>query len=159
MSLEAFFKSLFITNAIRHAKIKGAPRSVRPMPPSGEVRSGSDQADDMLANERLDSAAAKSEPVIATRIIEIPVLYDDPWTRETLMRFRERIRIQRNRSRIRGTQQQFRRNRRVHQGAFKCTLVRLDGRLCLGVPWLYQMVERNADSGAEYLRRARTHPS
>jgi len=47
--------------------------------------------DDMLAElKRLDSAAAKSEPVIATRIIEIPVLYDDPWTRETLMRFRER---------------------------------------------------------------------
>jgi urea carboxylase len=27
---------------------------------------------------------------LKTRIIEIPVLYDDPWTRETLMRFRER---------------------------------------------------------------------
>jgi urea carboxylase len=27
---------------------------------------------------------------LKTRIIEIPVLYNDPWTRETLMRFRER---------------------------------------------------------------------
>ena len=27
---------------------------------------------------------------LPTRIIEIPVLYNDPWTRETLMRFRER---------------------------------------------------------------------
>lgn len=47
--------------------------------------------DDMLAElKRLDSAAGKSDPVIATRIIEIPVFYDDPWTNETLMRFRER---------------------------------------------------------------------
>ena len=28
--------------------------------------------------------------MIQTRIIEVPVFYDDPWTRETLMRFRER---------------------------------------------------------------------
>ncbi len=27
---------------------------------------------------------------LPTRIVEIPVLYNDPWTRETLMRFRER---------------------------------------------------------------------
>ena len=35
-------------------------------------------------------AAAKAKPVIKSRIIEIPVLYNDPWTHETLMRFRER---------------------------------------------------------------------
>jgi urea carboxylase len=28
--------------------------------------------------------------LLATRIIEIPVLYNDPWTHETLMRFRDR---------------------------------------------------------------------
>ena len=92
MSLEAFFKSLFITNAIRHAKIKGVTE-ICPANASYQVKFDPDliKPDDMLAElKRLDSAAAKSEPVIATRIIEIPVLYDDPWTRETLMRFRER---------------------------------------------------------------------
>lgn len=29
-------------------------------------------------------------PPVDTRLIEIPVLYDDPWTRETLLRFRDR---------------------------------------------------------------------
>ena len=29
-------------------------------------------------------------PLLKTRIVEIPVYYNDPWTHETLMRFRER---------------------------------------------------------------------
>ena len=40
--------------------------------------------------KRLESAADTSDRSLKTRIIEIPVLYNDPWTRETLMRFRER---------------------------------------------------------------------
>jgi acetyl-CoA carboxylase, biotin carboxylase subunit len=92
MSLEAFFKSLFITNAVRDAKIKGVTE-ICPANASYQVKFDPDliKPDDMLAElKRLDSAAEKSEPVIATRIIEIPVLYNDPWTNETQMRFRER---------------------------------------------------------------------
>jgi len=92
MSLEAFFKGLFITNAVRDARIKGVT-AICPANASYQVKFDPDviKPDDMLAElKRLDSAAGKSEPVIATRIIEIPVLYDDPWTNETLMRFRER---------------------------------------------------------------------
>src|SRR4030081_240942 len=92
MSLEAFFKSLFITNAGRDAKIKGVTE-ICPAKPSYQGKFDPDliKPDDMLAElKRMDSAAEKSEPVIATRIIEIPVLYNDPWTHETLMRFRER---------------------------------------------------------------------
>src|SRR6202140_1092555 len=92
MSLEAFFKSLFITNAVHDAKIKGVTE-ICPANASYQVKFDPDliKPDDMLTElKRLDSAAEKSEPVIATRIIEIPVLYDDPWTNETLMRFRER---------------------------------------------------------------------
>jgi len=46
----------------------------------------------MLAElKRLEQGADKaSSSVLKTRIIEIPVLYNDPWTNETLMRFRER---------------------------------------------------------------------
>ena len=92
MSLEAFFKSLFITNAVRDAKIKGVAE-ICPANASYQVKFDPDliKPDDMLAElKRLDTATEKSEPVIATRIIEIPVLYNDPWTHETLMRFRER---------------------------------------------------------------------
>ena len=38
----------------------------------------------------MESVADSAEKRLSTRIIEIPVLYKDPWTHETLMRFRER---------------------------------------------------------------------
>src|SRR6266436_10267434 len=73
MSLEAFFKSLFITNAVRDSNIKGVTE-ICPANASYQVKfdPGLIKPDDMLAElKRLDSAAAKSEPVIATRIIEL----------------------------------------------------------------------------------------
>jgi urea carboxylase len=45
----------------------------------------------MLAElKRIEETAEHAEPVLKTRIVEIPVFYNDPWTHETLMRFRER---------------------------------------------------------------------
>src|SRR5215470_3291404 len=92
MSLEAFFKSLFVTNAVRDARIKGVTE-ICPANASYQVKFDPDQIkpDDLLSElKQLDAGSEKSEPVIKTRIIEIPVLYNDPWTHETLMRFRER---------------------------------------------------------------------
>jgi len=92
MSLEAFFTSLSLTNAVREANMKGVTE-VCPANASMQVKFDPDQISptDMLAElERLEEAAQKAEAVLKTRIIEIPVYYNDPWTRETLMRFRER---------------------------------------------------------------------
>jgi urea carboxylase len=92
MSLEAFFKSLFITNAVRDSKIKGVTE-ICPANASFQVKFDPDviKPEAMLAELKLlENAAEQAEPVIDTRIIEIPVYYQDPWTHETLMRFRER---------------------------------------------------------------------
>jgi len=92
MSLEAFFKSLSITNAVRESRIKGVTE-ICPANASYQIKFDPDQIspDDLLAElKSLESAADKAEAVLQTRIIEIPVFYNDPWTRETLMRFRER---------------------------------------------------------------------
>jgi urea carboxylase len=92
MSLEAFFKSLSITNAVRESRIKGVTE-ICPANASYQIKFDPDQIkpDDLLAELKgLESAANKSEAILRTRIIEIPVFYNDPWTRETLMRFRER---------------------------------------------------------------------
>ena len=93
MSLEAFFKSLSMTNAVRDSKIKGVTE-ICPANASFQIKFDPDQInpDDMLAElKRLEQGADKaSSSVLKTRIIEIPVLYNDPWTHETLMRFRER---------------------------------------------------------------------
>src|SRR5262245_56099635 len=92
MSLEAFFKSLSTTTAVRKAKIKGVTE-VCPANASFQVKFDPDKIkpSDMLKElKQLEKAASKGKSIIKTRIIEIPVLYNDPWTHETLMRFRER---------------------------------------------------------------------
>ncbi|MGC2775727.1 MAG: carboxyltransferase domain-containing protein [Bradyrhizobium sp.] len=92
MSLDAFFKSLSMTNAIRDAGIKGVTE-ICPANASFQIKFDPDliKPNDILKEvQGIESAADKIEPVIKTRIIEIPVFYQDPWTNETLMRFRER---------------------------------------------------------------------
>ncbi|RYC15725.1 5-oxoprolinase subunit B family protein [Ciceribacter ferrooxidans] len=92
MSLEAFFNSLSMTTGIKQAKIKGVTE-ICPANASFQIKFDPDviHPNDILKEvQAIEAAAAKSEPVITTRIIEIPVFYNDPWTHETLMRFRER---------------------------------------------------------------------
>ncbi len=92
MSLDAFFTSLSITTAVRESRIRGVTE-ICPANASFQIKFDPDQIrpDDLMAElRRLESAAGKAAKRLATRIIEIPVFYDDPWTRETLMRFRER---------------------------------------------------------------------
>lgn len=92
MSLEAFFKSLSMTNAVREANIKGVTE-ICPANASYQIKFNPDliKPDDLLAElKRMEGGADSAEAVLDTRIIEIPVYYQDPWTHETLMRFRER---------------------------------------------------------------------
>ena len=92
MSLDAFFKSLFLCKAIREARIAGVTE-ICPANASFQVRFDPDviAPDDLLREiQALEAASGQAEPVLKTRIVEIPVLYGDPWTHETLMRFRER---------------------------------------------------------------------
>ena len=92
MSLEAFFKGLSITNALRAAQIKGVTE-ICPANASFQVRYDPDviAPDDMMRELKALEAAAQSAPAtLQTRIIEVPVFYNDPWTHETGQRFRER---------------------------------------------------------------------
>jgi allophanate hydrolase subunit 1 len=92
MSLDAFFKSLSMTNAVRDSDIKGVTE-ICPANASFQIKFDPDQIhpDDMLAElKKLEGTAESAEKRMTTRIIEIPVYYNDPWTHETLMRFRER---------------------------------------------------------------------
>lgn len=92
MSLDAFFKSLSMSNAVRDAKIKGVTE-ICPANASFQVRFDPDviAPDEMMAKvKELEHKAEDAEKRLKTRIIEIPVYYQDPWTHETLMRFRER---------------------------------------------------------------------
>jgi urea carboxylase len=92
MSLEAFFKSLSMTSAVRESGIAGVTE-ICPANASFQIKFDPDviKPNDLLREvTAIEGAAEKTAPVIKTRIIEIPVFYQDPWTHETLMRFRER---------------------------------------------------------------------
>jgi urea carboxylase len=92
MSLDAFFNSMSMTSGIRQAGIKGITE-ICPANASFQIKFDPDviQPNDILKEvQAIELAASKAEPVISTRIVEIPVFYNDPWTHETLMRFRER---------------------------------------------------------------------
>ncbi len=145
MSLEAFFKSFAMTKAVRESRIKGVTE-ICPANASFLVRFDPDviAPDDLLAElKALDAQADKAEAVLKTRIIEVPVFYNDPWTRETLLRFRERHQDPASTdleygARINGyaSIDDF---IAAHAGA--PWFVPMVG-FVAGVPWLYQLVER-----------------
>lgn len=92
MSLEAFFTSLSLTNAVRSADIRGVTE-ICPANASFQIKYDPDQikpADLLRELQAMEGAASGSDATLKTRIMEIPVYYQDPWTHETLMRFRER---------------------------------------------------------------------
>ena len=92
MSLDAFFKGLSITNAVRAAQIRGVTE-ICPANASFQIKFDPDviAPDDMMRELRsLETAAGQVTGSLQTRIIEVPVYYNDPWTHETLLRFRER---------------------------------------------------------------------
>ncbi len=92
MSLDAFFKSLSMSNAVREANIPGVTE-ICPANASFQVKFDPDvtHPNDMLAQiKELEHKAEAAEKRLSTRIIEIPVFYQDPWTHDCVMRFRER---------------------------------------------------------------------
>jgi urea carboxylase len=159
MSLDAFFKSLSMTNAVRDSRIKGVTE-ICPANASLQIRFDPDviSPNDMLAElKRLESAADKADPTLKTRIIEIPVYYNDPWTHETLMRFRER------RQEPTATDLEYTAKINnygsvddlvnAHAGA--PWFVSMVG-FVAGLPFMYQMVERSRQIEAPKYLRPRT---
>lgn len=92
MSLDAFFTALSMAHAIKERAIAGVTE-ICPANASLQVRFDPDVIDAgaLLDTVRsLEQGITEATPVLDTRIIDVPVLYQDPWTHETLMHFRER---------------------------------------------------------------------
>ncbi|WP_025029280.1 5-oxoprolinase subunit B family protein [Nitratireductor aquibiodomus] len=92
MSLDAFFKSLSMTRIIAERAIEGVTE-ICPANASFQVKFDPDviSPEALLEEVRsIEAEAGNTDPVLQTRLIEVPVFYQDPWTHETLMRFRER---------------------------------------------------------------------
>jgi urea carboxylase len=159
MSLEAFFTSLSMTNAVKAASIKGVTE-ICPANASFQIKFDPDQikpSDLMRELQSMEGAASKSDATLKTRIIEIPVLYQDPWTHETLMRFRERHQNP-NATDLEyaaevngmGTVDDF-----IKSHSSQPWFVSMVG-FVAGLPFLYQMVERKRQLQVPKYLRPRT---
>lgn len=159
MSFEAFFKSLTAMRLLRESGIDGITE-VLGGNASYLVRFDPDviHPDDMLREtQAIDRAAGESEPVLETRIFEIPVYYQDPWTRETMERFKER----RQDPEATDLEYAARINGHPSVEAFieahhgSPWFISQVGFVC-GVPWLYQLVDRDRQIQAPKYVRPRT---
>ncbi|WP_031360032.1 5-oxoprolinase subunit B family protein [Caballeronia sordidicola] len=92
MSLDAFFKGTAITRELQRRNVAGVTE-ICPANASYQVRYDPDviAPETLLALLKQIEAEVGDAPLeLETRIVEVPVLYNDPWTHETQMRFRER---------------------------------------------------------------------
>jgi urea carboxylase len=92
MSFHANFKALAITHELRSRAVDGVVE-IAPANASYLVRFDPDVLDPRRLMDELreiEAGITDEEATFETRIVDVPALYDDPWTRETLMRFRDR---------------------------------------------------------------------
>ena len=92
MSLAAFFKGMAICTELQRRALPGVTE-ICPANAALLVRFDPDviEPDALLTTvQSIEADLGDGALQLQTRIIEIPVLYNDPWTHETLMRFRER---------------------------------------------------------------------
>ena len=159
MSFEAFFKSLAAMRAIREAAIDGVTELCGGNA-SYMVRFDPDviHPNEILREiTAIDNVVEKSEPVLDTRIVEVPAYYQDPWTHETMMNFRERHQDPdatdlEYGARINGYPSVESFIEAHHKSPWFVTQV---GFVC-GAPWLYQMVERERQLQVPKYIRPRT---
>jgi urea carboxylase len=94
MSLEANFKAVAITAQLAALDIDGVvdicPSNASYMVRIDPERLHPAELVSQLRDLEKSVGDLPADYVLPTRIIDVPVLYDDPWTRETLMRFRDR---------------------------------------------------------------------
>jgi urea carboxylase len=159
MSLRAFFKALGVCNAVRSSGIKGIvevcpanasmllkfdPEIIKPPDVEAEIR-------------KIEAAIEGKSRDLPTRLIELPVYFNDPWSHETMMRFRDRHQDPNS------TDLEFaaRVNDLPSGEAFIdayaaapwfCTMVGF----VPGTPWLYQMVKREKQLQVPKYVRPRT---
>lgn len=159
MSLEAFFKVLLITNIVRAQAIDGV-REVCPANASYMVKFDPDvisPAEMLRQLHEIERSVGEADQRIDTRIIELPVYYKDPWTRETLMRFRDRHQDPNSTdleyaARINGFESD---DGFVDAHAGSPWFVTMIG-FAAGLPWLYQLVGRKRQLQVPKYIRPRT---
>lgn len=92
MSLETNFQAMAITKALRKEKVSGI-LDICPSNASYMIRFNPDliHPDDLISKlKELGQYVSLDNFEITARAVDVPILFEDPWTHEALMRFRDR---------------------------------------------------------------------
>ena len=135
MSFGANFKALAICQELGRRNVDGVVE-ICPANASYLVRLDPDVVAPTALMAQLKEIEASVDPEhvsFSTRVIDVPAYYDDPWTREVLMRFRDHHQAPGgHRPRVRHAHQRLQDRAGVHRGPPRLALLRLDGRLRAG---------------------------
>lgn len=91
MDMETNFKAIAITQRLREENIPGI-LDICPSNASYLIRLDPEKVDHEELIEKLkhyESTVNLDDLEVSSRIVDVPILFEDPWTHETLMRFRE----------------------------------------------------------------------
>lgn len=92
MSLETNFQAMAITKALREEEVSGI-LDICPSNASYMIRFDPDliHPDDLISKlKELEQDVTLENFEITARAVDVPILFEDPWTHEALMRFRDR---------------------------------------------------------------------
>jgi urea carboxylase len=92
MSLEANFKGMAITRKLKEMNLDGIV-DICPSNASYMVRVNPDilHPDDLIGElKKIEDDTKDLDIEITSRLVDVPVLFQDPWTHEAVMRFRDR---------------------------------------------------------------------
>jgi urea carboxylase len=160
MSLEAYFRATAIVAQLRE-RLRDGVLDICPANASYQVRFDPDELDPKallgLAQEIEEEVGDALRFELDTRICEIPVLYGDPWTHETLMKFRDRHQDPdatdlEYAARVNGLDSAEAFIERHHGAPWLASMVGF----VAGLPFLYQMVPRERQLEVPKYVRPRT---
>ena len=145
MSFSANFKALAICQELGRRNVDGIVE-ICPANASYLVRLDPDVVDPAALLAQLKEIEASVDPAhlsFSTRVIDVPAYYDDPWTREVLMRFRDHHQAPEGTdleyvTRINGFSSTDEFVEAHHSSPFYVSMVGF----VPGLPWAFQMVPR-----------------
>lgn len=160
MSLETNFQGMAITNKLKEENLTGI-LDICPSNASYMVRFDPDiiHPDKLISIlKELEANVSLDDMEISSRMVDVPILFDDPWTNEALMRFRDRHQDPNATdleyaARINGFDSKEELIKAITDSPYLVSMIGF----VPGLPWCYQMVPREKQIEVPKYVRPRTY--
>ncbi|KAB2334854.1 carboxyltransferase domain-containing protein [Cytobacillus depressus] len=160
MSLETNFQAMAITKTLREEKLPGI-LDICPSNASYMIRFNPDiiHPDELIAKlKELEQEVSLESFEITARAVDVPILFEDPWTHEALMRFRDRHQDPTATdleyvARTNGFQSKEELIKSITDSPYLVSMIGF----VPGLPWCYQMVPNEQQIEAPKYVRPRTY--